>query len=327
MRALLKFVTEEWMTYRRWRFVRWSTATRPTLTGRFTMTTKLPAAVDPSVDPLVENGVFYPETDGVPLPDGEFQYPLFHTVVMPLRHHFRNRPHARVNGNTFIYYEEGNPARWISPDCYVAFDVDVSLIEYHNTYRVWAIGKPPDFVMEIGSKSTARRDMREKRALYAKLGVGEYWRYDATDDSAFYGEPLIGEHLLDGAYERLPLSPMPDGIWGHSPTLGLDLHWDAGRLWFYDSETGERLLSYDDQAEALEEVEDALQESEAAHRATEVARRREAAAHRATEVARRREAAARQAAEVALRESEAARQREVVELQAQLRRLRAQQGE
>ena len=299
------------------------------------MTTKLPAAVDPSVDPLVENGVFYPETDGVPLPDGEFQYPLFHTVVMPLRHHFRNRPHARVNGNTFIYYEEGNPARWISPDCYVAFDVDVSLIEYHNTYRVWAIGKPPDFVMEIGSKSTARRDMREKRALYAKLGVGEYWRYDATDDSAFYGEPLIGEHLMDGAYERLPLSPMPDGIWGHSPTLGLDLHWDAGRLWFYDSETGERLLSYDDQAEALEEVEDALQESEAAHRATEVARRREAAARQAAEVAlRESEAAARQAAEVAqqaaevaLRESEAARQREVAELQAQLRRLRAQQGE
>ena len=320
MRALLKFVTEEGMAYRRWRFVRWSTAARPTLTGRFTMTTKLPAAVDPSVDPLVENGVFYPETDGVPLPDGEFQYPLFHTVVMPLRHHFRNRPNARVNGNTFIYYEEGNPSRWISPDCYVAFDVDVSLIEYHNTYRVWAIGKPPDFVMEIGSKSTARRDMREKRDLYAKLGVGEYWRYDATDDSAFYGEPLIGEQLLDGAYARLPLNPMPDGIWGHSATLGLDLHWDAGRLWFYDSETGERLLSYDDQAEALEEAEDALQEAESAHRATEVARRREAAARQAAEVAQ-------QAAEAALRESEAARQREVAELQAQLRRLRAQRGE
>ena len=107
------------------------------------------------------------------MPDGEFQYPLFHTVVMPLRHHFRNRPNARVNGNTFIYYEEGKPSQWVSPDCYVAFDVDVSLIEYHNTYRVWAIGKPPDFVMEIGSKSTARRDMTAKRDLYAKLG---HWR-------------------------------------------------------------------------------------------------------------------------------------------------------
>ena len=298
------------------------------------MTTKLPAAVDPSDDPLIENGVFYPETDGVPLPDGEFQYPLFHTVVMPLRHHFRNRPNTRVNGNTFIYYEEGNPSRWISPDCYVAFDVDVSLIEYHNTYRVWALGKPPDFIMEIGSKSTARRDMREKRDLYAKLGVGEYWRYDATDDSAFYGEPLIGEHLVEGAYERLPSRPMPDGIWGYSPTLGLDLHWDAGRLWFYDSETGVRLLSYDDQAEALEDAEDALQESESAHRATEVARRaaevarrREVAARRVAEEGRQREVAARRAAEEALRESEAARQREVAELHEQLRRLRAQQAE
>ena len=312
------------------------------------MTTKLPAAVDPSADPLIENGVFYPETDGVPLPDGEFQYPLFHTVVMPLRHHFRKRPNTRVNGNTFIYYEEGNPSRWISPDCYVAFDVDVSLIEYHNTYRVWALGKPPDFIMEIGSKSTALRDMREKRDLYAKLGVGEYWRYDATDDSAFYGEPLIGEQLVEGAYKRLPSSPMPDGIWGHSPTLGLDLHWDAGRLWFYDSETGARLLSYDDQAEALEEAEDALQESASAHRATEVARRREAIARQAAEDARQREAAARQAAEDArqreaaarqaaedarqaaedaLRESEAARQREVTELHEQLRRLRARRRE
>ena len=305
------------------------------------MTTKLPAAVDPSVDPLIENGVFYPETDGVPLPDGEFQYPLFHTVVMPLRHHFRNRPNARVNGNTFIYYEEGKPSQWVSPDCYVAFDVDVSLIEYHNTYRVWAIGKPPDFVMEIGSKSTARRDMTAKRDLYAKLGIGEYWRYDATDDSAFYGEPLIGEHLVDGAYKRLPLSPIPDGVWGQSPTLGLDLHWDAGRLWFYDSLTGERLLSYDDQAEAIEEAEDALRESETARRSTvvalqsavvarqaaEAARQSEVTARQAAEAARQSEVTARQAAEAALRESEAARQREVAELHAQLRRLRARQGD
>ena len=208
-------------------------------------------AAQPHWPNLYEDGVFYPDDDGVPLPDGEYQVPIFLEVVPTLRAHFADRPDVRVNGNTFIYYERGNPRRFVSPDCYVAFDVSVDTILYHNTYRIWAIGKPPGFVLEIASQSTARHDIGAKRALYARIGMGEYWRYDGSDDSQYYGERLVGERLVNGAYQRLPITPDADGrLRGHSPALGLDLVWDNGRLRFYDPSTGVWLRNYDEERAA-----------------------------------------------------------------------------
>ena len=87
--------------------------------------------------------IVYPETDGMPLPDGEFQAPLYIRIVGTLRTHFRDIPGARVNG---IYYVEGDPRRSVSPDCYVVFglsdDALQSLsLEGNNTYLLWEVGK------------------------------------------------------------------------------------------------------------------------------------------------------------------------------------------
>ena len=129
--------------------------------------------------------IVYPESDGMPLPDGEYQSPIFRRVVGPLEVHFSDVEGAHVNGNTFLYYVEGNPRRNVSPDCYVVFGLSEAAlgslsIEGNNTYLLWEVGKPPDYVLEIASPSTARRDLGEKRELYARIGVGEYWRYDQT---------------------------------------------------------------------------------------------------------------------------------------------------
>ena len=215
-------------------------------------------AIQPDWPHLYEDVVFYPDKDGVPLPDGEYQGPMLQEVVPTLRAHFADRPDVRVNGNTFIYYERGNPRRFVSPDCYVAFGVSVDTILYHNTYRIWAIGKPPDFVLEIASPSTARHDVGAKRALYARIGMGEYWRYDGSADSQYYGERLVGERLVNGAYQRLPVTPDADGnLRGHSPALGLDLVWGHGRLRFYDPAAGVWLRNYDEEraARAVAELE------------------------------------------------------------------------
>lgn len=50
-------------------------------------------------------------SDGMPLPDGEFQAPLYINIVGTLRTHFRDVPGARLNEDTFIYYVEDNPSR------------------------------------------------------------------------------------------------------------------------------------------------------------------------------------------------------------------------
>ena len=72
-----------------------------------------------------------------------------------------------MNGDTFIYYVEGDPRRSVSPDCYVVFglsdDALLSLsLEGNNTYLLWEVGKAPDFILEIGSKSTARADLGQE---------------------------------------------------------------------------------------------------------------------------------------------------------------------
>ena len=131
------------------------------------------------------------------------------------RTHFRDIPGARVNGDTFIYYVEGDPRRSVSPDCYVVFGLTEAALhslslEGNNTYLLWEVGKAPDFILEIGSPSTAGADMGSKRDLYAGLGVREYWRFDATGGE-FYGEPLVGERLVDGEYGRLVMRAEEDG--------------------------------------------------------------------------------------------------------------------
>ena len=181
-----------------------------------------------------------------------------------------------------------NPRRSVSPDCYVAFGVDVDAIIEQNSYLVWRVGKPPDFVLEIASESTGRYDETGKRQLYAQIGMGEYWRYDGTGGT-FYQRPLVGERLVDGEYQELPLHEEPDGmIWGHSPALGLDLCWDNGRLHFYDPDAGEWLRNYAERERADEAVARADQAvaraDEAEARAGDEQRRADAAEARIREL-------------------------------------------
>ena len=196
--------------------------------------------------------IVYPETDGMPLPDGETQAPQYIRIVGTVRVHFRDVPGVRVNGNTMLYYIEGNSRVFVSPDCYVVLNLPPEAeesIDRNNVYLLWEVGKAPDFVLEIGSKSTADVDMGRKRELYAELGVTEYWLYDPMDGE-FYGEPLVGERLVNGDYLPLEMRHESDGrVWGHSDVLNLDLWWDDGDLRFWDPVVERWLLSHEEEKE------------------------------------------------------------------------------
>ena len=196
------------------------------------MTTKLSIAVQSKEE------IFYPEEDGLPLPDSLEQEPYFIEILATLKA-FLESMDVLVSGNTIIYYVEGDPTLSVSPDCYIVFGIGrAALLELHRTYRVWEAGKFPDFVLEIGSPSTADNDLGPKRELYARLGALEYWRYDPTGGE-HYGEPLVGEYLVEGEYQRFEMMEDPDGLPRvHSPLLNLDLRWEEGRLRFYDPTSG-----------------------------------------------------------------------------------------
>ncbi len=96
------------------------------------------------------------------------------------------------------------------------------------------VGKPPDFILEVASRSTGRNDYTTKRKGYAGYGVREYWRFDHTG-GRYHDAALAGDVLVDGEYEPVEITREPDGlIWGHSEVLGLDLCWreEASKLWW-----------------------------------------------------------------------------------------------
>ena len=128
------------------------------------------------------------------------------------------------------------------PDLLVAFDVDPEAFNRSNAYVIREQGKPPDFVLEIASPSSRRRDLVDKRAAYANLEIPEYWRFD---ELAEHPHPkLAGDRLAGEEYQPLPIEQLPDGVaQGYSPILDLHLRWEEGRLVWHDPATGRPIAS------------------------------------------------------------------------------------
>ncbi len=191
--------------------------------------------------------------------------------------YFANRPDVLVSGEGYLRQEAGNDWERFAPDGMVAFGVNPDYIIPRNGYVISEVGKPPDFVLEVASRSTGRRDYTVKHEGYEKLGVGEYWRFDHTG-GRFHDAALSGDLLVDGRYEPLPIYHNPDGlIWGHSPVLGLDLCWVDGKLRFRNPATEDFIPTPAEMgARAREEraARDAA-ESRAVEAEAEVARLRE----------------------------------------------------
>ncbi|MCY4580175.1 MAG: Uma2 family endonuclease [Chloroflexi bacterium] len=142
-------------------------------------------------------------------------------VMSILMARYKDAPDVLVSEQTNVIYDSDTPGSVVVPDGYVVFGVETETIEmYRRSYRIDEWGVPPAFVLEVASESTAHRDLTEKRALYARMGVTEYWRLDRH---GYYGEPLVGERLVDGEYVRFELHTEHNGdTWSRSEVLGVD---------------------------------------------------------------------------------------------------------
>jgi Uma2 family endonuclease len=196
----------------------------------------------------------YPDSDGKPIAESDFQRtPLFYAVEA-LDIHFRNRPDVYVSANLFVYYEEGNPEARVAPDVFVVFGVTK---KDRHSYFVWEEGnKVPDFVLEITSRATISEDQGVKCGLYAYLGVTEYFLYDPTND--YLRPALRGLRLSGENYAPISSTMTADGgIIVPSRVLGLELRLDESGLRFYEPVSGQKLLTH-------QEAETARQEEQAA---------------------------------------------------------------
>jgi len=98
--------------------------------------------------------------------------------------------HQITSMNIFLALHDYVKTRGLGEVCYAPLDVvlskkdvvqpDLLFISKERSHIITSknIRGAPDLVVEILSKSTAKRDKRIKRKLYAKYGVKEYWIVD-----------------------------------------------------------------------------------------------------------------------------------------------------
>ena len=184
-----------------------------------------------------------------PLPDPPKEEPdmrqrgILNSTAGTLLAHFGDRPDMLICGEGYLRRYANDPGGPV-PDCAIADGIaDPDAVIWRNGYVISEVGKPPDFVLEVASRSAGRRDYTVKRDSYAELGVREYWRFDPTG-GRYHNAPLAGDTLVDGEYVALEIVSEPDGRhWGYSEFLGLELWWEEEKLRFRDPETGEYLLT------------------------------------------------------------------------------------
>ena len=171
----------------------------------------------------------YPESDGEPMAETGRHVRALLDMIDMIDWHFRDTPDVHVSGNMFLYYEESNPRKVISPDVFMVRGVSKKDL---RTYKTWEQQPYLDFVLELASPSTYVKDFNEKKTIYEKiLRVKEYYIYDPYGEIHPY---FIGFRLAGDAYQEIAF------VDGRLPseTLGLELGERDGVLRLYDPVKG-----------------------------------------------------------------------------------------
>lgn len=215
--------------------------------------------------------VYYPESDGKPMGETDEHRDAMVRHIELLRHYYRGQ-RVYVSGDLLVYYEQGNPKKFVVPDAFVAKGLTQ---RQRRVYKIWVEGKPPDVAIETTSRKTRRKDTTEKPQLYARLGVKEYFLFDP--DQEYLDPPLQGHRLVGQEYVQIQPDDSGSLV---SEELGLRLRIENEQLQLYRLDTGERLLSAEERAD----LEAAAREFEAEARQREAeGRQREAEARQAAE--------------------------------------------
>ncbi|MBI3929598.1 MAG: Uma2 family endonuclease [Armatimonadetes bacterium] len=198
--------------------------------------------------------------------DTSDEYPYYEETVTESDWHFEAQEALRfalknryvgardvyIASNMFVYYEEGDKDKKVSPDTFVVLGVPR---RRHKSYRIWEEGQPPAVVFEFTSESSKVTDRGTKKAIYEIMGVKEYFLFDPL------GEYIPGQlkgYRAEGG-ELLPLV----GRELVSEVLGIRLKPDGFLLRVYDAGSGEAYLTPRESEQARREAERRVEALEA----------------------------------------------------------------
>ena len=176
--------------------------------------------------------------------------------------------YARIEKMAFVHSEvpvAPSLSPWGShriPDLIVSFEDDIENIYDLGGYAIDRQGKPPDFVLEVASRTTGVTDYTAKRADYERYGIPEYWRFDDTG-GRYHDTALAGDILVDGEYKPIEIEWLDDTrCRGYSEALGLYVCWEDGLLRFYDPISRSYLRTHDEEAGRADDEARARQAAE-----------------------------------------------------------------
>jgi Uma2 family endonuclease len=183
----------------------------------------------------LEEEVFYPETDGLPMAENTLQYEWITIIKQGLEAVFLQRDDVFIAGDLFWYPVKGNNRIRTAPDVLVALGRPIG---HRRSYLQWNEGDvAPQVVFEVLSPGNTYSEMRDKLGFYERYGVLEYYLYDPDHKtfSGFVRQDASGSFVSLSATELLNWT---------SPLLKVSFHWKTKKELEIRDQEGERFLHY-----------------------------------------------------------------------------------
>lgn len=196
----------------------------------------------------LEDGIFYPDSDGLPMSNNTAQFDCIVMITTGLHALLYDRKDVLVVGDLLWYPVKGKPEIRRAPDAMVVFGRPKG---YRGSYRQWKEEDiAPHVVFEVLSPGNDTYEMEQKFAFYNTYGVEEYYVYDPLDGT------LCGWQRIDG--DLLPIEPMEGWV---SPRLGIRFALEGTELVLFRPD-GERFLTYEEQEQQRKQAEQQRKQAE-----------------------------------------------------------------
>ena len=103
----------------------------------------------------------YPESDGRPMGETDLHRDWMIRLLDMLKYRYRGQ-RVYVASDLLVYYQEGDPKRYVVPDEFVVLDCEPGR---RRTFKIWEEGKVPNVVIEVTSKGTLTNKLSLERNL------------------------------------------------------------------------------------------------------------------------------------------------------------------
>lgn len=116
---------------------------------------------------VVDDGIAYPDSDGEPIGETDLHVDDILYMRVALKEHFRETPDVYVTSNLLLFYQKGEPEKFVVPDVMIVRGVSK---EMRRNYLLRKEGAAPGLIVEVTSDQTWERDLSTRMELSGELG-------------------------------------------------------------------------------------------------------------------------------------------------------------